>query len=317
MTDFSGALDHAAADALADDLRREVEGEVRRDVPLEGFSTYRLGGPAAVLVEVRRDADLVAVSHVVNDHRPPVLLVGRGSNLLVADAGFPGLAVHLGGDFDEVVVHDETVEAGGGVALPQLARRCATAGRTGLEFYVGIPGSVGGAVRMNAGGHGRETAEVLVSATTFDLVGGTSLDRGPDELDFAYRHSAVAATEVVTGARFKVAPDDPDRCSERIAEIVRWRREHQPGGSNAGSVFTNPPGDSAGRLIDTCGLKGHRVGGAEVSEKHANFFQAGQRATADDVYRLVREVQRMVEDRTGVRLEPELTLVGFEEADGG
>lgn len=316
MTEFSGALDHAAADALADDLRRQLDAEVRRDVRLAGFSTYRLGGPAAVLVEVRRGADLDAVSRVVNDHRPPVLLVGRGSNLLVADAGFPGLAVHLSGDFDEVQIDDETVEAGGGVTLPQMARQCATAGRTGLEFYVGIPGSVGGAVRMNAGGHGRETAEVLVSATTFDLFGGTSLERGPDELEFAYRHSAVAATEAVTGARFRVAPDDPDRCSERIAEVVRWRREHQPGGSNAGSVFTNPPGDSAGRLIDTCGLKGHRVGGAEVSEKHANFFQAKKRATADDVYRLVREVQQRVEEQTGVRLEPELTLIGFEEPDG-
>lgn len=316
MTDRSGALDPGVADALADDLRGQLDGEVRRDVPLAGFSTYRLGGPAAVLVEVHRDADLEVVSRVVSAHRPPVLLVGRGSNLLVADAGFPGLAVHLGGDFGDVAVDDETVEAGGAVALPQLARQCAEAGRTGLEFYVGIPGSVGGAVRMNAGGHGRETAEVLVSATTFDLAGGTSLDRGPDELEFAYRHSAIAPGEVVTRARFRVAPDDPDGCSERIAEVVRWRREHQPGGSNAGSVFTNPPDDSAGRLIDACGLKGHRVGGAEVSEKHANFFQASKRATADDVHRLVRDVQRRVEERTGVWLEPELTLIGFEEAGG-
>lgn len=316
MTGFSGALDRAAADALADDLRRELDGDVGRDVPLARFSTYRLGGPAAVLVEVRQHTDLDTVSRVVDDHDPPVLLVGRGSNLLVADAGFPGLAVHLSGDFEAVGIDDETVAAGGGVALPHLARACATAGRAGLEFYVGIPGSVGGAVRMNAGGHGRETAEVLVSATTFDLVGGRVLDRGPDELEFGYRHSAITATEVVTGARFSVAPDDPDRCSERIAEVVRWRREHQPGGSNAGSVFTNPPGDSAGRLIDACGLKGHRIGGAEVSEKHANFFQAGKRATADDVYRLVRDVQQRVEEQTGVRLEPELTLIGFPEAGG-
>lgn len=314
MTDAPDALDPAAADALAATLGKGLAGEVLRDVPLAGFSTYRLGGPAAVLAEALCDDDLRRITRVVTAERPPVLVVGRGSNLLVADAGFPGLAVHLAGDFEHVTVGEVFVDAGAAAALPQLARRCGAAGRTGLEFFVGIPGSVGGAVRMNAGGHGRDTAEVLVSAHTVDLVGGASLERTAEQLELGYRHSTIMPTEVVTRARFRVDADDPEACAVRIAEIVGWRREHQPGGSNAGSVFVNPPGDSAGRLIDACGLKGHRVGGAVVSEKHANFFQADPGATADDVRRLVEEVRRAVADQTGVTLTPELTMIGFERA---
>jgi UDP-N-acetylmuramate dehydrogenase len=207
-----------------------------------------------------------------------------------------------------------TVRAGAAVALPVLARRAAAAGRTGLEFYVGIPGSVGGAVRMNAGGHGRETADVLLDAEVADLAAGGAPEVRPlAALAFGYRCSALTPTEVVVGARFRVADGDARAAEEEVAGIVRWRREHQPGGSNAGSVFANPPGDSAGRLIDSLGLKGFRVGGAVVSPKHANFFQAEAGATADDVRRLVLEVRRRVLDATGVALVPELRMVGFDE----
>jgi UDP-N-acetylmuramate dehydrogenase len=303
--------------ALADRL---PGGAVGRDVPVSELTTYRLGGPVAVTARVTSEPDLAAVAAVIAaaDPTPPVLVVGRGSNLLVADQGLAGVGVILVGDFETVTVSpaSETVEAGGAAPLPVVARRSAAGGLTGLEFYVGIPGSVGGAVRMNAGGHGRETREVLHRAWILDLLDadGVAEPRTVANLDLGYRHSSLHPTEVVTRAELRATIDTPDACEARVAEIVRWRREHQPGGANAGSVFRNPPGDSAGRLIDAAGLKGHRVGGAVVSTKHANFFQAEPGATANDVARLVAAVQDRVEDLTGVRLTPELQLVGFDEA---
>jgi UDP-N-acetylmuramate dehydrogenase len=287
---------------------------VTRDASIADLVTYRLGGAVAALVRIGTDAELAAVAAVVAEHRPPVLVVGRGSNLLVADEGFAGLGVVLDGAFDEVVLGESTVTAGGAVALPVLARRSAAAGLTGLEFLVGIPGSVGGAVRMNAGGHGRETREVLVRAWVADLAaGGHPLARSGDAFDFGYRHSDLDDSDIVVRAEFTVRADDPVLCDTRVAEIVRWRRENQPGGANAGSVFRNPPNDSAGRLIDVCGLKGLRSGGAAVSDKHANFIQAETGARASDIRDLVLAVQRRVELETGIHLVPELRFVGFGE----
>jgi UDP-N-acetylmuramate dehydrogenase len=282
------------------------------------MTTYRVGGPAAVLVRARREGDLAVVASALEKERPPLLIVGRGSNLLVADTGFPGLALVLEGEFDEITPGEGTIRAGGAVGLPVLARQTAADGWRGLEFYVGIPGTVGGAVRMNAGGHGQETREVLVSARVVDLRGdGLGVDRTVDDLALGYRTSAIGPTDVVTAATFTVVADDPAACEARVADVVRWRREHQPGGANAGSVFRNPPNDSAGNLIDACGLKGLRVGGAVVSPKHANFIQAESGATAADVRGLVAEVQRRVRDATGVTLHPELHFVGFDDPDGG
>jgi UDP-N-acetylmuramate dehydrogenase len=297
---------------LADALLARLPGRVTADASIAELTTYRLGGPIAALARVGTEAELHAVAEVVDELTPPVLVVGRGSNLLVADEGFPGLGIVLDGAFDHVEIAGSTATAGGAVALPVLARRTAAAGRAGLEFLVGIPGSVGGAVRMNAGGHGRETREVLVRAWIADLTtGGTPVDRSGSDLDLSYRHSDLGDTDVVVRAEFAVQTDEPSRCEDRIADVVRWRREHQPGGANAGSVFRNPPGDSAGRLVDACGLKGLRVGGASVSDKHANFIQADPGALAADVRDLVFEVRRRVEAETGVRLVPELRLVGF------
>ncbi|HEV3450729.1 MAG TPA: UDP-N-acetylmuramate dehydrogenase [Acidimicrobiia bacterium] len=306
-----GALAAALTSALP-------PGAVRRAVPVADLTTYRLGGPVDVMVRVTTDAELAVVAAAAGRADPPpaVLVLGRGSNLLVADRGFPGLGVLLAGDFEAIELDPAgVVRAGGGTPLPVLARRAAAAGLGGLEFYVGIPGSVGGAVRMNAGGHGRDTAAVLRLAFTVDLLARAEAPRAraAADLDLGYRHSALGPSEVVTRAEFTATPDDPDACAARIEEVVRWRRQHQPGGANAGSVFRNPPGDSAGRLIDAVGLKGLRFGGALVSPKHANFFQAEPGATADDVAMLVAEVQARVDAATGVHLEPELQLVGFEQ----
>jgi UDP-N-acetylmuramate dehydrogenase len=293
---------------------------VERDASLAGLTTYRVGGPARVLVRARREGDLAVVAAALERYQPPLLILGRGSNLLIADAGFPGLALLLEGEFEEITFGDGSVRAGGAVGLPVLARRAAAAGWAGLEFYVGIPGTVGGAVRMNAGGHGRETREVLRTARVIDLLGdGLGVDRTVEDLALGYRTSAIGPNDVVAGASFAVVADAPEACEARITEIVRWRRENQPGGANAGSVFRNPPEESAGSLIERCGLKDLRIGGAVVSPKHANFIQAEPGATAADVRALVREVKRRVLDATGVSLQTELHFVGFtdEPADGG
>ena len=301
-------------DALA--ARLAAAGvRVERDVLVAELTTYRVGGPVAVLARAGSPAELGALAAALTGEPvPPLLVVGRGSNLLVADTGFAGLGLVLDGAFDTLALDADatTVQVGAAVALPVLARRSAAAGYTGLEFFVGIPGSVGGAVRMNAGGHGRETADVLVTAHVADLAaGGEPAPRSVAALGFGYRRSALSSTEVVTGAVFRVVAGDVETAEAEVASIVRWRREHQPGGSNAGSVFANPPGDSAGRLIDSLGLKGMRVGGAVVSPKHANFFQAEPGATAADVRSLVLEVRRRVLEATGVALVPELRMIGF------
>ena len=294
-----------------DDAAALLGDRAARDVPVGSMTTYRVGGPAALFVEAADDADLAAVGKAVAATGLPVLVVGRGSNLLVSDAGLPGIVVRLGEGFATIDIAGTTVRAGGAVTLPVLARRTAAAGLTGLEWAVGVPGSVGGAVRMNAGGHGAETSETLRRIRLVDLATGDDVERSVDELDLSYRHSVVQPHQVVVWAEFALAEGDAAASEAQIADIVKWRRENQPGGANAGSVFTNPPNDSAGRLIDAAGLKGHRVGSAYVSPKHANFFQADDGGSASDVKALIEEVQRLVEERTGVRLVPELRMVGF------
>jgi len=288
----------------------------QRSAPLGTRTTYRVGGPAALLLEVVDEADLMAARRAVEATGIAVVVVGRGSNLLVADQGFDGLAVVVGeaqGNLD-IDVASGRVRAGAGLSLPVLARRTAAAGLAGLEWAVGVPGSVGGAVRMNAGGHGSDMAANLVGYGFVDLAGGDDGWFEATRLDFGYRHSSVQATHVVTAAEFALDLGDAAASEAAIADIVRWRREHQPGGQNAGSVFTNPPGDSAGRLVEESGGGELRRGSATVSPRHANFVQADPGGSADDVLALIREVQQRVKEKTGTGLCLELQLVGFETA---
>ena len=206
-----------------------------------------------------------------------------------------------------------SVTAGGATSLPVLARRTVADGLAGFEWAVGVPGSIGGAVRMNAGGHGSDMSSVLVTATTLDLATGVVRVRPADGLALGYRSSDIGASEVVTSAELRLTVGERVVGEERLAGIVRWRRENQPGGQNSGSVFTNPAGDSAGRLIDAAGLRGRRLGSAVVSERHANFIQADEGGSADDVRSLMDEVVRRVAEVHGVRLVPETVMVGFEE----
>lgn len=296
--------------AVLDD---EVGHLLQAEVPLGPLTTYRVGGCARRMAVVEREDDLVTLARAVARHDVDVLVIGKGSNLLVADAGFDGLAVSLGPGFAEVHVGAEgLVRAGGAALLPVVARRTAAAGLTGFEWAVGVPGSIGGAVRMNAGGHGSDLAASLVRVRVVDLRGGNDGVVDAAALDLRYRSSSLAPHQVVAWAELSLRPGDRATSEAEIAEIVRWRRENQPGGQNAGSVFTNPPGDSAGRLIDAAGCKGLRVGTAQVSTKHANFIQADEGGTAADVVALMAQIQSRVRDHSGVHLVPETRLVGFD-----
>jgi len=289
----------------------DLAGGILADHPIGPMTTYRAGGRAARFVRPVDRSELEAVAAGVASAGIPVLVVGRGSNLLVADAGFGGLALQLGQAFEKVRAEGTTVVAGAGVSLPVLARWTVAESLTGFEWAVGVPGSLGGAVRMNAGGHGSDMATTLVSADTVDLATGEGRRRTLAELSLDYRSSSIEQSEVVVEATMALAVGDMASGEERLAEIVRWRRENQPGGQNAGSVFTNPVGDSAGRLIDEAGLKGWRFGSASVSERHANFIQVDEGGSADDVVALMDMVARRVIEVHGIRLEPETVIVGF------
>ncbi|MDX2380183.1 MAG: UDP-N-acetylmuramate dehydrogenase [Acidimicrobiia bacterium] len=301
----------------------DVLGELaERAVPLGPLTTYRVGGPAAIFVRATSRDDLVVVAEALRRSRLPLLIVGRGSNLLVSDVGFRGIALSVAAltDSFEIDTSEQTVRAGAAVLLPVLARQIAAAGLTGFEWAVGVPGSIGGAVRMNAGGHGSDMAACLTEATVGELgtpPAGTARDRvrtvAAAELGLRFRGSALGTQSVVLDARLQLRTGDRAAAEREIGEIVAWRRANQPGGQNAGSVFVNPvPGEvSAGELIDAAGLRGRRIGSAAVSDKHANFIQADEGGSADDVHELMQIVRREVEDRTGYALRSEIRLIGF------
>lgn len=313
---------------LVEALRAELGSAVLADVPLAAHTTLRVGGPAAAFAVVQSPSDLAAVASVCDSLGTPWLILGRGSNLLVADDGWPGVVVRLGRGFRGVDVQGDGPDAGepidhvGVVAgaaepMPVLARTVHRHALGGLAFGVAIPGTLGGAVRMNAGAMGAETADVLDWAEVARLSTGGRLERvRTADLGYGYRHSALAADAVVVRARLRLRRQDPGLLAQQMRDYKQWRRHHQPVNvPSCGSVFKNPPGDSAGRLIDTAGGKGHRVGGARVSEVHANFITVDPGATASDVIGLIREVQQLVAGVHGVRLQPEVVLAGFPDAE--
>jgi UDP-N-acetylmuramate dehydrogenase len=306
------------ASALAVRLAADLPGAVEQNVTLDRFTTYRLGGPAAIFVELATEDDLERVAGVLATADAEVLVVGRGSNLVVSDEGWPGVVLHLGKGFTKIAEIDGGIRAGGATALPVLANWCARRGLAGLEFAIAIPGSVGGAVRMNAGAHGREISDALTAVAIVDVAAGARVERPAASLELAYRHSNLTDPDVVVHADFHVDQGDPATVRERLESYRRHRAETQPGAAqNAGSVFRNPPGDHAGRLVEAAGLKGFRVGGASVSDLHANFFIAERGARAQDVFDLVHEVRTRVRARSGVDLQPEIRFVGrFEQRVG-
>jgi UDP-N-acetylmuramate dehydrogenase len=309
-----GPVDPAALEQAAGELEARCPGRVSRGLSLAPLTTFRLGGPAAVFLRAESLDDLAALAEVLGATGVPLLIVGRGSNMLVADGGWPGIVLHLGQRFRRVEVEGTELEAGAATPLPSLAARSAKASLGGIAFAVAIPGTVGGGVRMNAGAHGSELADRLLWADVFHLTGeaaGRAARMKPDELGLSYRRSTLPAGAVVTAARFALTPAPEATVRAEIDEARRWRRDNQPVNQpNCGSVFANPPEMAAGRVVELLGMKGEASGGARVSEVHANFIVAADGATAADVLVLIRRAMRRASDELGITLRTEVQLVG-------
>jgi UDP-N-acetylmuramate dehydrogenase len=298
----------AVAEALAG-----LDGFAVADEPLAPRTTYKVGGAAAVFATPRDLDELRRVATVAATTGLPVVVIGRGSNMLVADDGVRGIVVSLAELCGDIAIDGTRVTAGSAVPLPVLARRSVAAGLTGFEWAVGVPGTIGGALRTNAGGHGSDMVACTTSVRLFDLRDGSVAAVAVEAIGLRFRGSDLADHHVVLDADLRLARGAVQHGEALLADVVRWRREHQPGGQNAGSVFINPvPGElAAAELIDRLGLRGLRVGGATVSDKHANFIQASEGATAADVRAVMELVRRRVADETGIALRSEVRLIGF------
>ena len=291
----------------------EPEG-IAHDYPLERLTTIRIGGPADHFARPESDDELVAALAWAESEGITVGVVGSGSNLLISDQGFRGLVLKLDGELAKFERDGTDVVAGGGARLPSVSAKAAGWGLTGIEFGVNIPGTVGGAVRMNANAYGGELGEVLewVAVST---ASGTKRRR-PDELGFAYRSSNLGPGEIVARASFSLRKSDPDSVKETMAEMRGRRREAQPSGIKTfGSTFVNPEdpkaeGRSAGQLLDAAGARGLTRGGARLSEKHANFVENMDGASAADVLAVMAAGRRAVHERFGVVLAPEVQTLG-------
>jgi UDP-N-acetylmuramate dehydrogenase len=288
--------------------------EILEDFPLARLTTVRAGGNAELFARPANEDDLVEVLRWAAERGHPVEVVGSGSNLLVADEGVRGLVLKLDGELSGLEREGTRVVCGGGARLPSAAAKVARWGLTGLEFGINIPGTVGGAVRMNANAYGGQLAQVL---EWVDVCSAAGLDRRePGQLGFEYRRSNLEPGEVVSRASFALAEADPERVKATLAEMRTMRREAQPSGIKTfGSTFKNPDdprarGRSAGQLLDAAGARGLRVGGAKLSEKHANFVENAGDATTADVLALMSAARRLVHERFGVALEPEVQVLG-------
>ena len=300
-----------AIQAAASALRVAFGRRLRTNVPMAPLTSFRVGGPAALFLEPERDGDLAATGEAVAGSGIPVVVVGKGSNLLVSDRGFPGLVLRLGRGYRWAARDGVRLRAGGAMPLPALSGVALHHGLAGLEFGVAIPATVGGAVRMNAGAHDGTMADVVESVEVFALSEGRSRSVSAEDSGFGYRRSALPEDGVVIGITARLRSGEPEQIRERMESARAWRRATQPlAEPNCGSVFVNPPGDHAARLIEAAGAKGTRIGGASISAKHANFIVAGPGSTAEDNLALIRRVQEVVRDASGVDLHPEVRLVG-------
>jgi UDP-N-acetylmuramate dehydrogenase len=303
--------------ATGTEIQRRVGVKTSRDEPLARFTTMRVGGPADLFAVAHNPFELRALVRFARARAIPYTILGRGSNIVIADAGIRGLVIQARAEGSRV--DGDRYLADAGVPMARAATETQKAGLTGLEYGLAIPGTVGGAVWANAGAHENDTAHVLESATVL-LADGAERVLPVDELRFSYRHSRFkdaeplpdgSPAEIVMSAVFRLAPAEAGDIKARLDEIRRWRQAHQPLGiPSAGSVFRNPDGDSAGRLIDALGLKGTRIGGAVVSEKHANFIVNDQRGSAADVRRLAEHVRRRVREAHGIELRFEIEFLG-------
>ncbi len=303
------------------------QAALRLNEPVARYTTARIGGPADVLVEATRAGELKRLVEAARQWGLPITILGGGANVLVSDAGIRGLVIVNKArriEFRE----GARVWCESGTVLPTLARECVARGLAGLEWAVGVPGTIGGAVVGNAGAHGRDVAADLLSVTILNETNEV-VEWPKDELQFVYRSSRIkrearrqlpdadnrsdatrATRQVVLAATFQLTPSDPYELAKKADEFNEYRRRTQPPGASMGSMFKNPPGEAAGRLIDHCGLKGARMGDAEISTMHANFFVNHGQAKASDVKALIDLAQLRVKEKFGIELELEIELLG-------
>ena len=295
-----------------DELARELAGAVLFKEPLARHTSYRIGGPAEAYVRPRDLEGVRRVLRIAVQAAVPVFVIGEGSNLLVSDRGVPGIVLNLREAAGGLRIRDEVVEVGAGLPLQEVVEATARAGLAGLENLAGIPGTVGGAVVMNAGAFGTEFFDLAFDIDVLTAE-GEILTVPRSQMDVGYRRGYVPVSGVILAARLRLARGDRRKLEVRIREILERRAAKQPlEYPSCGSVFKRPPGDYAGRLIEASGCKGLRIGAAQVSEKHANFIVNLGGATAEDVLAVIREVRRRVAEQFGVVLEPEVRFVGFD-----
>jgi UDP-N-acetylmuramate dehydrogenase len=308
-----GHLSDEQAGRLGTEIQRRIGVKTSRREPLSRFTTMRVGGPADLFAEVRNLFELRAIVRFARSREIPLFLLGRGSDLVISDRGIAGLVVLNRAGQQRVEGSRYTADSG--IPMAKAATATKDAGLSGLEFGLAIPGTVGGAVWANAGAHESDVASRLVEASVVrgdgreEILSATSL--GLAYRDSILKASPTGAPDVVTWASFELEPASPELIAGRLDEIRRWRGANQPLGlPSAGSVFRNPDGDSAGRIIDELGLKGRRIGGAVVSPRHANFIVNDQKGSADDVRRLAEEVRQTVLRERGIPLRFEIVFAG-------
>lgn len=291
-------------------LSSELSGPVRRDEPMSRHTTFRIGGPSDLYVQADTVSDLACATTVLTEQSIPWTVLGKGSNVLVADGGYRGAMLVLGRDFRRHAIEDGTLRSGCAVALATIVQDAFAAGLSGLEFAVGIPGTVGGALAMNAGSREDWIGSVVESVTLFSPGRGLVGVRG-HEVRWGYRRTDLPARGIIVESVLRLAEGDAERIRRSMEASLNRRKRSQPlGMPNAGSIFVNPDGDSAGRLIEQAGLKGAREGGAQISETHANFIVNVGGATAHDVAFLIRRVRDAVRDMNGIELTPEIRFLG-------
>lgn len=295
-------------------LKTGFGGVLRRDEPLSRHTTFRIGGPAAVFLECDTPGDLGLALSVLAEEDVEWTVLGKGSNVLASDAGYDGAVLVLGRDFKHYTLDGTHLRSGAGVVLGALVQAAFRSGLTGLEFAVGVPGTLGGALAMNAGSRDAWIGSIVDTVTLFEPgVGLVAV--GGAEIDWGYRRSSLASRGVIVEASLALREGDGDHIRQVMEASLRRRKRSQPLGSHsAGSVFVNPDGDSAGRLIESAGMKGEAVGGAQVSEVHANFIVNTGTASAADVIALVHRIREAVRETHGVELRPEIRFLGIFEA---
>lgn len=288
-----------------------LDGDVLADERMDRHTTFHIGGPARVFIACQTLNDLSRAIDYAQDNHIPWRVVGKGSNILCADSGYDGIVITLGAEFRKFTyLEGGRLVAGGGANLGRLVNDAFGKCLSGLEFGIGIPGTVGGAVFMNAGVHDAWVAQTIESVTV--LRPGRGLFRyRPGDLPWYYRSAGIPDDEIIVEATFAVHEEDGSTLHKRMEDVLSSRREHQPGGYSAGSVFRNPSGFSAGQLIEEAGLKGTRCGGAQISPKHANFIINVEDATAGDVLELINLAHDRVKEIHGIELEPEVRFLGF------